>query len=191
MNGPPRHVNRETISMTSIRLLALAATAALTLGSAISAVQAQELRIGLSAEPSSIDPHYHNLSPNNMLSRQVFETLVGQDEKQALEPGLAESWKTLDDNTWEFKLRRGVKFFDGSEFTADDVLATFKRLPNVPRSPSSFAPFIAGRPSRRSTATQSASRPQRPPRWFRRACPPSASSPRPAPKPSPPRISTP
>ena len=130
--------------MTSIRLLALAATAALTLGSAIGAVQAQELRIGLSAEPSSIDPHYHNLSPNNMLSRQVFETLVGQNEKQALEPGLAESWKTLDDNTWEFKLRRGVKFFDGSEFTADDVLATFKRLPAVPRSPSSFAPFIAG-----------------------------------------------
>lgn len=70
MNGPPRHWNRETISMTSIRLLALAATAAFTLGSAISAVQAQELRIGLSAEPSSIDPHYHNLSPNNMLSME-------------------------------------------------------------------------------------------------------------------------
>lgn len=105
---------------------------------------AQEIKIGLAAEPSSLDPHYHNLSPNNMLSRHVFETLVKQNATQALGPGLAESWQAVDANTWEFKLRRGVKFFDGSEFTSDDVLATFQRLPNVPRSPSSFAPFIAG-----------------------------------------------
>ncbi len=107
-------------------------------------VQAQDLRVGLSAEPSSIDPHYHNLSPNNMLSRHVFEPLVSQDAKQALQPGLAESWKAINDTTWEFKLRKGVKFFDGSPFTADDVIATMKRIPNVPRSPSSFASFIAG-----------------------------------------------
>jgi peptide/nickel transport system substrate-binding protein len=106
--------------------------------------QAQDLRVGLAAEPSSLDPHYHNLSPNNMTARHVFETLVSQDAKQALGPGLAESWKAVDATTWEFKLRRGVKFFDGSPFTADDVLATVQRLPNVPRSPSSFAPFVAG-----------------------------------------------
>jgi peptide/nickel transport system substrate-binding protein len=105
---------------------------------------AQELRVGLSAEPSAMDPHYHNLSPNNMLSRHVFEPLVSQDPKQALTPGLAESWKAVNNTTWEFKLRKNVKFFDGSPFTADDVLATFKRVPNVPRSPSSFASFIAG-----------------------------------------------
>ncbi len=127
--------------MKHVKLLALAATATLSI---MAAAQAQELRIGLSAEPSSIDPHYHNLSPNNMLSRHVFEPLVGQDQKQALVPALAESWKAVDDNTWEFKLRRNVKFFDGSDFTADDVLATFKRVPNVPRSPSSFASFISG-----------------------------------------------
>jgi peptide/nickel transport system substrate-binding protein len=105
---------------------------------------AQNLSIGLTAEPSSLDPHYHNLSPNNMLARHVFEALVGQDVNQKPRPGLAESWRTVDPLTWEFKLRRGVKFFDGSEFTADDVLATVKRLPNVPRSPSNFSPFIAG-----------------------------------------------
>ena len=105
---------------------------------------AQDLRVGLATEPSSLDPHYHNLSPNNMTSRHVYETLVAQDAKQTLGPGLAESWRAVDPTTWEFKLRRGVKFFDGSDFTADDVLATIKRLPNVPRSPSSFAPFIAG-----------------------------------------------
>ncbi len=127
--------------MKPIRHLALATVAALSF---IGAAAAQELRVGMAAEPSSIDPHYHNLSPNNMLSRHVFVPLVSQDSKQALEPGLAESWKAVDDTTWEFKLRRNVKFFDGSDFTADDVLATFKRVPNVPRSPSSFASFIAG-----------------------------------------------
>jgi peptide/nickel transport system substrate-binding protein len=105
---------------------------------------AQDLRIGISSEPSSMDPHYHNLTPNNSLSRHVFEPLVFQDRKQALEPGLAESWRAINETTWEFKLRKGVKFFDGSPFTADDVLATMKRVPNVPRSPSSFASFIAG-----------------------------------------------
>jgi peptide/nickel transport system substrate-binding protein len=118
----------------------LAAGMALTAQAAF----AQELRVAISSEPSSMDPHYHNLTPNNSLARHVFEPLVFQDEKQALAPGLAESWKAINDTTWEFKLRKGVKFFDGSPFTADDVIATMKRVPNVPRSPSSFASFIAG-----------------------------------------------
>lgn len=126
--------------MSKSRTIMLAAAGLLLAQAAV----AQELRVGLSAEPSSMDPHYHNLSPNNMLSRHIFEPLVSQDPKQALEPGLAESWKAINDTTWEFKLRKGVKFFDGSPFTADDVLATMKRVPNVPRSPSSFASFVAG-----------------------------------------------
>ncbi len=105
---------------------------------------AQDLRIGIAAEPSSIDPHYHNLTPNNMLSREVFQPLVGQDKDQRLFPLLAESWKAVNDTTWEFKLRRNVRFQDGTPLTVDDVLASFDRLPKVPRSPSSFAPFVAG-----------------------------------------------
>ena len=57
-------------------------------------------------------------------------------------PGLAESWKPLNDLEWEVKLRKGVKFHNGQEFTADDVIATFKRVPNVPNSPASFAFFV-------------------------------------------------
>jgi peptide/nickel transport system substrate-binding protein len=123
----------------------LLAAAGLLLAQAATGAMAQELRIGMSAEPSSIDPHYHVLTPNNMLARQVYEPLVGQDKNQALFPVLAESWKTIDDTTWEFKLRKGVKFLDGSEFTADDVVATFERAPNVPRSPSSFAAYVRGK----------------------------------------------
>src|SRR4029079_1358617 len=55
--------------------------------------------------------------------------------------GLATSCRAIDDLTWEFKLRKGVRFHDGTPFTAEDVVATLKRIPNVPNSPSSFATF--------------------------------------------------
>jgi peptide/nickel transport system substrate-binding protein len=109
------------------------------------AAAAQELRIGLGAEPTAMDPHYHNLSPNNSLLSHIFERLVDQDERQRPVPGLAESWKPLDATTWEFKLRRNVKFHDGSPFTADDVLFSFERAPNVEGSPSSFGIYARGK----------------------------------------------
>jgi peptide/nickel transport system substrate-binding protein len=110
-----------------------------------SAVQAQDLKIGLAAEPSAMDPHFHNLTPNNSLLGHIFERLVEFDEKDGLIPSLAESWKTVDDKTWEFKLRANVKWHDGTPFTADDVVFTFERAPNVPNSPSSFASSVKGK----------------------------------------------
>jgi len=107
-----------------------------------SAAYAADLTVGLSTPVTSLDPHFHNLTPNNSLGRHVFETLVKTDEAQRMLPGLAESWKALNDLEWEFKLRKGVKFHDGQDFTADDVIATFKRVPNVPNSPASFAFFV-------------------------------------------------
>jgi peptide/nickel transport system substrate-binding protein len=106
---------------------------------------AQDLKIGLAAEPSAMDPHYHNLTPNNGLLGNLFDRLVEFDEKDALVPALAESWKAINDKTWEFKLRKNVKWHDGTAFTADDVVFTFERAPNVPNSPSSFASSIKGK----------------------------------------------
>lgn len=106
---------------------------------------AGQLVIGLGSEPSSIDPHYHNLGPNNQLARHIFESMVHADENQRLGPGLAVSWKPISDTTWEFKLRQGVTFHDGSPFTADDVLFTFERAPKVEASPSSFALYTKGK----------------------------------------------
>lgn len=126
------------------RLLKWAAVAA-PLALMTAPVLAQDLRIGIQAEPSSMDPHFHNLTPNNQMARHIYEPLVFMDEKQAPIPGLAVSWRTVDDLTWEFKLRTGVKFHDGSDFTADDVIATWERAPNVPRSPSSFGAYIRGK----------------------------------------------
>ena len=102
------------------------------------AALAADLTIGIASEPSAMDPHYHNLGPNNAMRRHVFESLISMDANQALRPSLAESWKALDDTTWEFKLRKGVTFHDGSAFDADDVIYTVSRIPNVANSPSSF-----------------------------------------------------
>jgi len=106
---------------------------------------ASDLTIGLASEPSSIDPHFHNLGPNNAMSLHVFDRLIIPDNKQQLTPGLATSWKAVDETTWEFKLREGVKFHDGTPFTADDVVFTFERAPNVEGSPSSFSTYIKGK----------------------------------------------
>ncbi len=108
------------------------------------AVNAQTLTIGLGTEPTSIDPHYHNLGPNNQIAQHIFSRLIEQDEKQRLTPGLATSWKPVDDTTWEFKLRKGVKFHDGTPFTADDVLFTMERAAAHPNAKSSFKLYTHG-----------------------------------------------
>ena len=107
----------------------------------VSLTQAADLSVGLSADVTSMDPHYHNLTPNNNVAEHVFETLVTKDAQSRLKPALAESWRAIDDLTWEFKLRRGVRFHDGGEFTAQDVVFSLDRVPNVPNSPSSFATY--------------------------------------------------
>jgi peptide/nickel transport system substrate-binding protein len=100
---------------------------------------AQDLRIGLTSEPTSADPHFHNLGPNNQVRLHVFDGLVATDENQKPVPSLATAWRALDDNTWEFKLRSGVKFTNGKDFTARDVIYSFCRLPFVEGSPGNFA----------------------------------------------------
>ena len=116
-----------------------------SLGFSVNLTSAENLTVALAAEPTSMDPHYQNLTINNSFATQVYNALVLQDVNQNLLPGLATSWKPIDDNTWEFKLRAGVKFHNGSAFSAEDVVATMQRAANVPNSPSSFATFIKGK----------------------------------------------
>jgi peptide/nickel transport system substrate-binding protein len=125
-------------------LLSLALTGSLTLAgwSTTTLAQTKDLTIALSTPVTTVDPHFHNLSPNNAMAAHVFETLVKADASLKTYPGLAESWKALSDTEWEFKLRKGVKWHNGEPFTAEDVAATIKRIPNVPNSPASFAVFV-------------------------------------------------
>ena len=102
---------------------------------------AANLTIGLATDVTAIDPHYHNVTPNNNVAFHLFGYLVERNEKSQLVPGLATEWKTIDPTTWEFKLRRGVKFHDGSDFTAADVVASIERVPTVPNSPGPFTAY--------------------------------------------------
>ena len=106
---------------------------------AASTAQAKDLTIGLYTAVTSMDPHFFNSASNNSMSRHIFETLIRQTTSMGLEPGLALEWKNLSDTVLEIKLRPNVKWHDGSAFTADDVVFTFQRAPNVPNSPSSFS----------------------------------------------------
>lgn len=91
------------------------------------------------ADAVAIDPHASNDTPSSNVAYNIYEALVVQDENMELQPGLAESWEPIDDTTWEFKLREGVKFHDGSDFNADVVKANIDRIldPAV-ASPRSF-----------------------------------------------------
>lgn len=105
------------------------------------AVPAADLSIALGGDVTSMDPHFHNLTPNNNIGAHVFETLVAKDAAGKIKPGLAEAWRVVDDTTWEFKLRKGVRFHDGSIFTAADVIFSLDRVPSVPNSPSPFTTY--------------------------------------------------
>lgn len=100
--------------------------------------QARDLAVGLAAVPTSVDPHFHDSHINRGIAQHVFDRLVHQDHLQRLTPGLATSWRMLDDRTWEFALRRGVRFHDGSAFDAADVIASLRRAPALRNNPASY-----------------------------------------------------
>lgn len=98
---------------------------------------AQDFKLAMSGAPTSIDPHFYNGLVNVMTANHMYEQLVGVDSANKLVPKLAVSWKMIDKLTWEFKLRQGVKFHDGSPFTAADVAYSYERAKTIV-SPGSF-----------------------------------------------------
>ncbi len=121
----------------ALRLVLVLAAGLATVGEGVAA----SLTIGLGSDVTALDPHYHNLTPNNNVASHIFGYLVERNEKSQSVPGLATDWKVVDPLTWEFRLRRGVKFHDGSDFTAADVVASIERVPKVPNSPSPFTAY--------------------------------------------------
>jgi peptide/nickel transport system substrate-binding protein len=119
----------------------MAAVSALALTAGQAAAQQQTLTMGVGSPVTSLDPHYHQLSPNNAVADMIFDKLVETDGQARMVPGLATEWRAIAPTVWEFKLREGVRFHNGSAFTAEDVAFTLQRLPNVPNAPSSFAAY--------------------------------------------------
>ena len=93
--------------------------------------EAEELTIGVRSNASSMDPHYSSLGPDVSAMKNVYETLTARDSNLQLIPALATSWEPTSDTTWVFHLRDGVKFHDGSDLDAEDVIATLKRIPKA------------------------------------------------------------
>jgi peptide/nickel transport system substrate-binding protein len=90
---------------------------------------ANVLRIGISTSLNTLDPVMVTTGDEYIYANLVFNGLARMREDLVVEPDLAESWSFSDDlKRWTFRLRRGVKFHDGQEMAADDVVASFQRL---------------------------------------------------------------
>jgi peptide/nickel transport system substrate-binding protein len=90
--------------------------------------QAKALTIALTADAVILDPHAANELSANIMFYHFYDALVQRTPELEFKPALAESWQVVDDTTWVFKLRRGVKFHNGDELTAADVVFTVERL---------------------------------------------------------------
>lgn len=117
--------------MNNFKSFKTAILAATLLGAVSSAALAADLTIGVRAGPLSIDPDFTAAGTQAEVAKHIFDSLVKSGNHLELEPGLATSWTAIDDTTWEFKLRQGVKFHDGSDFTAEDVKFSIERIPHV------------------------------------------------------------
>ena len=93
------------------------------------AAQAETLRWARAGDALTLDPHAQNEGPTHTIRHQMYEPLIIRDVTGAFEPALATEWapSESDPNVWVFKLRQGVKFHDGADFTAEDVVFSFER----------------------------------------------------------------
>lgn len=104
-----------------------------------SGASADDLRIGMANAPT-LDPRFLWLGANMSYNMHLYCTLLRADEDGKLQPDLAIGWAPWGDSAWRFTLRPGVTFHDGPPFTADDVVFTIRRVPNIP---SPYTPYIA------------------------------------------------
>jgi len=88
---------------------------------------AQTLRWASQGDPQTMDPDSQNESMTNMMNGQVYERLTSRDRQLKIVPGLATEWQQVSPLVWRMKLRQGVKFHDGSPFTADDAVYSIIR----------------------------------------------------------------
>ncbi|HEY6892951.1 MAG TPA: ABC transporter substrate-binding protein, partial [Rhodanobacteraceae bacterium] len=109
------------------RVLGAAALAALIAAQSCAIADAKTLRWANRGDLQTTDPHSQNEGLTNNVNSLVYEFLVDRDKQLKLQPRLAVSWQKVNDTTWRFKLRPGVKFHDGTPFTADDVVFSFER----------------------------------------------------------------
>lgn len=124
--------NRLAAALVALPLLALPAAAP----------QAQAIRVAFDAEWTSLDPHFHSFPYNLSVAYHLWDALVAHDAEQKVVPRLAESWRAVAPMRWEFRLREGARFADGTPVTAADVAASFARIRAVRNSPGPLTTVI-------------------------------------------------
>jgi peptide/nickel transport system substrate-binding protein len=119
----------------------ISATALIGSGARAQIVGDKTLTIATATEPNSFDPQFQYFGPNRQAHMPVFEPLVMYGPKLEITPALCTSWRSIGPTTWEINLRPGVRFHDGSPFSAEDVVFSLARAPAVPNSPSSMGVY--------------------------------------------------
>ena len=129
----PMHMRHSPMLLSARTALILTAISAWP-GMAQAQRGPDQLVMGVRAPIVSLDPAISGLGTMHGYYQNIYDSLVQHDSKVKMVPGLATSWRVVDDLTWEFKLRPGVKCHDGTDFTAQAVVDNIKRLPLVPNS---------------------------------------------------------
>ena len=122
-----------------IRKAFFAAAAVAALGVAGGA-EAKTFKWAFQGDVQTMDPHGLFETMTLGFQRNIYEALVWRNRDMELKPGLAVSWENTEPDTWVFKLRQGVKFHNGNDFTADDVVFSVERI----RSEGSDLKVVAG-----------------------------------------------
>lgn len=111
-----------------------------SLGTIALTQNSSELIVGVDAAPETMDPRASLADSNMMWMGNIFDPLVQKvGPKGEFAPGLATSWERIDQLTWRFLLRKGVKFHNGNPFTWEDIQFSFERMKDPKRSEHSWA----------------------------------------------------
>src|SRR5947208_14644756 len=133
---------------TVARIAAVAAAVLVVTAPALAQIAREALVVGMEAEPPGLDPGQALGLHTLRRTAEIFETLVATAvDSTDIVPGLAESWTTSSDGlVWTFKLRKGVRFHDGTPLDAAAVKFTFDRVidPSHPHARSGKWSFVAG-----------------------------------------------
>jgi len=97
-------------------------------GLGVSTAEHRTFRYAFQGDLNSLDPYALNETFSLSTLANVMEGLIKRDKDLRIVPGLAERWEVLEPTRWRVHLRQGVKFHDGSPFTADDVLFSADRI---------------------------------------------------------------